>query len=100
MCIRDRLRDAPIIILDKAATSVDPENEVEFQCAIEALPHNKTIILIAHRLKTVRNADQILVLDSAHITQHGTHEKLIKQKGLYADFVTDRQEAAGWKVSQ
>ena len=97
---RAMLKDAPIIILDEATASIDPENEAELQRAIEALTHNKTIILIAHRLKTVRNADQILVLDSTHIIQRGTHEELIKQKGLYADFVTAKQEAIGWKVSQ
>ena len=63
---RAMLKDAPIIILDEATSSVDPENEDELQRAIEALTHDKTIIMIAHRLKTVRNADQILVLDNAH----------------------------------
>ena len=93
---RAMLKDAPIIILDEATSSVDPENEDELQRAIEALTHDKTIIMIAHRLKTVRNADQILVLDNAHIVQRGTHAELIRQKGLYADFVSARQEAIGW----
>ena len=93
---RAMLKDAPIIILDEATSSVDPEN----QRAIEALTHDKTIIMIAHRLKTVRNADQILVLDNAHIVQRGTHAELIQQKGLYADFVSARQEAIGWKLAQ
>ena len=84
---RAMLKNAPIIILDEATSSVDPENEDELQRAIEALTHDKTIIMIAHRLKTVRNADQILVLDNAHIVQRGTHAELIQQKGLYADFV-------------
>ena len=97
---RAMLKDAPIIILDEATSSVDPENEDELQRAIEALTHDKTIIMIAHRLKTVRNADQILVLDNAHIVQRGTHAELIQQKGLYADFVSARQEAIGWKLSQ
>ncbi len=92
------LKDAPIIILDEATSSVDPENEDELQRAIEALTHDKTIIMIAHRLKTVRNADQILVLDNAHIVQRGTHAELIQQKGLYADFVSARQ-AIGWKLA-
>ena len=95
---RAMLKDAPIIILDEATSSVDPENEDELQRAIEALTHDKTIIMIAHRLKTVRNADQILVLDNAHIVQRGTHAELIQQKGLYADFVSARQEAIGWKL--
>ena len=97
---RAMLKDAPIIILDEATSSVDPENKDELQRAIEALTHDKTIIMIAHRLKTVRNADQILVLDNAHIVQRGTHAELIKQKGLYADFVSARQEAIGWKLAQ
>ena len=96
---RAMLKDAPIIILDEATSSVDPENEDELQRAIEALTHDKTIIMIAHRLKTVRNADQILVLDNAHIVQRGTHAELIQQKGLYADFVSARQEAIGWKLA-
>ena len=97
---RAMLKDAPIIILDEATSSVDPENEDELQRAIEALTHDKTIIMIAHRLKTVRDADQILVLDNAHIIQRGTHAELIRQNGLYADFVSARQEAIGWKLAQ
>ncbi len=96
---RAMLKDAPIIILDEATSSVDPENEEELQHAIEALTHDKTIIMIAHRLKTVRNADRILVLSDAHIVQRGTHEQLIGKKGLYADFVSARQEANGWKLA-
>ena len=70
------------------------------QEAISALTHGKTIITIAHRLATIENADQILVLDNAHIVQRGTHAELIQQKGLYADFVSARQEAIGWKLAQ
>ena len=94
------LKDAPIIILDEATSSVDPENEEELQRVIAELTHDKTIIMIAHRLKTVRGADQILVLDDSHIVQRGTHAELIQQKGLYADFVSARQEAIGWKLAQ
>ena len=94
------LKNAPIIILDEATSSVDPENEEELQRAIAELTHDKTIIMIAHRLKTVRGADQILVLDDSHIVQSGTHAELIQQKGLYADFVSARQEAIGWKLAQ
>lgn len=96
---RAMLKDAPIVILDEATASVDPENEAELQSAIDALTHNKTIILIAHRLKTVRNADQILVLNGGNITQRGRHEELATQPGLYADFLHAREEAAGWKLS-
>lgn len=94
------LKDAPIIILDEATSSVDPENEDELQRAIETLTYGKTIIMIAHRLKTVRRADQILVLNHAHIVQRGTHAELVQQKGLYADFVAVRQESIGWKLAQ
>ena len=97
---RAMLKNAPVVILDEATSSVDPENEDELQRAIEALTHDKTTIMIAHRLKTVRSADQILVLNNAHIVQSGTHAELIQQKGLYADFVTARQEAIGWKLVQ
>ena len=96
---RAMLKDAPIIILDEATASVDPENEAELQKAIDVLIHNKTIIMIAHRLKTVRNADQILVLNGGKITQRGTHEELSAQSGLYADFIHAREEAASWKLA-
>lgn len=92
------LKDAPVIILDEATASVDPENEAELQRAIDALTHDKTIIMIAHRLKTVRNADQILVLDGGQIVQKGTHEELMAKPGIYADFVGLRREAVGWKL--
>ena len=81
------MKDAPIIILDEATANVDPENEAELQRAIEALTQGKTIIMIAHRLKTVKNADQIIVIDRGKISQQGTHDELIKQAGIYADFV-------------
>lgn len=96
---RAMLKDAPIVILDEATASVDPENEAELQKAIEALTHDKTIIMIAHRLKTVRNADQILVLNEGHIVQRGTHEELAGKPGLYADFLNARKEAVGWKLA-
>ena len=92
------LKDAPIIILDEATANVDPENEDRLQKAIEALTRNKTILMIAHRLKTVRNADQILVLDDGRIVQQGKHEALISQPGIYADFVGGKQETSGWKL--
>lgn len=93
------LKDAPIIILDEATASVDPENEADLQAAIDALTHDKTIVMIAHRLKTVRGADQILVLDGGHIVQRGTHRDLMEQPGLYADFIGMRKEAVNWKLS-
>lgn len=92
------LKDAPIIILDEATANVDPENEKHLQDAITELTRDKTIIMIAHRLKTVRNADQILVLAGGRITQRGNHEELIKEKGIYADFVNMRSRSIGWKL--
>ncbi len=93
------MKDAPVIILDEATANVDPENEAELGRAIEELTRNKTIIMIAHRLKTVRKADQILVLENGRIAQQGTHESLIKEDGIYRDFVTERQEAVSWKIA-
>ncbi len=95
---RAMLKDAPIIILDEVTANVAPENEDRLQKAIEALTRNKTILMIAHRLKTVRSADQILVLDGGKIVQQGKHEDLIAQPGIYADFVGGKQESASWKL--
>ena len=93
------MKDAPIIILDEATANVDPENEAELQKAIEALTRGKTIIMIAHRLKTVRHADQILVVDHGRIVQHGTHDQLMQQKGIYTDFIEKRKSAINWKIN-
>lgn len=96
---RAMLKDAPIIILDEATANVDPENEDRLQKAIEELTRDKPIIMIAHRLKTVRGADQILVIDDGKIVQQGKHKELITQRGIYADFVLGRKEAIGWKLN-
>ena len=93
------LKDAPIVVLDEATANVDPENELELQHAISELTKSKTVIMIAHRLKTVRNADQILVLDKGRIVQRGTHESLMVEGGLYADFVNMREKTVGWKIA-
>ena len=95
---RALLKDAPIIILDEATANVDPENESLLQDAIAHLTRGKTIIMIAHRLKTVQNADQILVLDQGKIIQRGTHKELMKAGGLYSDFVKMREKSIGWKL--
>ena len=92
------MKDAPIVILDEATANVDPENEKELMEAVEALTQEKTIIMIAHRLKTVRHADQIIVIDHGHIAQQGTHESLMKQDGIYKRFVDAREQAVSWKI--
>lgn len=93
------MKDAPIIVLDEATANVDPENEKELTEAIENLTREKTIIMIAHRLKTVRNADQILVVDKGRIVQKGKHNELMKQDGIYRNFVSGRKQAVSWKIS-
>ena len=94
------MKDAPIIILDEATANVDPENEKELIEAIDALTKEKTIIMIAHRLKTVRNADQIVVIDKGRIVQQGTHNQLMKQEGIYKRFVDSREKAVSWKLAK
>lgn len=95
---RAMMKDAPIIILDEATANVDPESEQELTSAIKALTREKTILMIAHRLKTVRHADNILVIDDGKIVQSGTHQQLMQQGGLYRRFVESRELAVGWKV--
>lgn len=95
---RAMLKDAPVIILDEATAYIDPENEDRLQKAIEALTRNKTIIMIAHRLKTVRHADRILVIDHGRIVQQGKHEELITEPGIYADFIGGKKQTVDWKL--
>lgn len=92
------MKDAPIIVLDEATANVDPENEAELMNAIEALTKEKTIIMIAHRLKTVRSADRIFVIDGGRIAQQGTHDSLMREDGIYRRFVESRREAASWRL--
>lgn len=97
---RAMLKDAPIIILDEATSSVDPENEFQLQTAIGELTRQKTVIMIAHRLSTVRNADQIVVLAGGEIIETGKHEELMKRNGLYKEFLQVRKQAVGWSLEK
>ena len=92
------LKNAPIVILDEATASVDPENEHLIQSAISELTKGKTLVTIAHRLATIENADQILVVDNKTIAEKGTHEELIEKNGIYKKFVDIRKQAEGWKM--
>ncbi len=95
---RALLKNAPIILLDEATASLDPENEVLVQKAIAKLVEGKTVIMIAHRLRTVVDADQILVLDNGRLVEHGTHDELMKKNGLYHKLFHIQQESLGWAV--
>lgn len=92
------LKDAPIIILDEATSSIDPENEYLIQRAISNLSKGKTAIIIAHRIVTIEEADQILVLDDGEIVQRGKHRDLIEEEGLYRSFMRIRGKVENWKI--
>lgn len=92
------LKDAPIIILDEATASIDPENEQLIQTAINELSKGKTVITIVHKLETIKNADQIIVLNEGEIIQKGSHDELIRKPGMYQDFIRIKSKSAGWKL--
>ena len=92
------LKNAPVVILDEATASLDPENEHLIQEALTELTVGKTVIVIAHRLATIENADQILVINDGHIVQKGTHRQLVGQEGLYQRFIKLRKQAEGWSI--
>ena len=92
------MKDSPVIILDEATANVDPENERDLMTAIKELTKEKTVIMIAHRLKTVRNADQIVVIDKGRIAEQGKHEELVAKGGIYARFIDSRKQAVSWKL--
>ena len=96
---RALLKDAPIILLDEATASLDPENEVLIQSAISALVHDKTVIIVAHRLQSITNADQIVVLDDGQIIENGTHEALLQKGGMYARLWEDQSKAGSWRIN-
>lgn len=96
---RALLKDAPIILLDEATASLDPENEQAIQEAISALIRNKTVVVIAHRLNTIQDADRIVVLDQGRVVETGIHDELLKAAGTYARMWQEQQKAAEWTVS-
>ena len=93
------LKDAPVIILDETTSALDTENEHEVLAAIEELTENKTVIMIAHRIKTVEKADHIIAIENGRIVQEGTHKELLHRTGIYADFIHAREKASGWKLA-
>lgn len=95
---RALLKDAPIVVLDEATASIDPENEQLIQQALSELTREKTVVVIAHRLATIEHADQILVVEDGTVVQRGTHEELLAQEGVYRRLVEARAEAEGWKI--
>lgn len=96
---RAMLKDAPIILLDEATSALDAENEHEILSAIDALTKDKTVIMIAHRIQSVKKADKIVALEDGRIVQEGTHNSLLHQKGLYQDFIAAREKAMGWQLN-
>ncbi|WP_243158044.1 ABC transporter ATP-binding protein [Aminipila terrae] len=94
------LKDSPIVLLDEATAFADPENEYKIQQAFEVLTKNKTVLIIAHRLSTVRHADQILVIENGHIKEKGNHEQLLSQEGLYYRMWEEYQTSIEWKVKE
>ena len=94
------LKKAPVVILDEATAFADPENEVLVQKAFTALTKQSTVIMIAHRISTIRNADQIYVLNKGTVVEHGTHQELLDSNGLYQSMWTEYQKAASWKVGE
>ncbi|MBL4559799.1 MAG: ABC transporter ATP-binding protein [Labilibaculum sp.] len=95
---RAMLKDAPIILLDEATASLDPENEIYIQQAIQELVKEKTVVVIAHKLQTIRNADKIIVLKDGRISEVGKHNDLTKNNGLYASYWNTQQNTSGWKL--
>ena len=93
------LKDSPIVILDEATSALDAENEHEILGAIDMLTKNKTVIMIAHRIKSVERADHIIALKNSRVVQEGTRAELKNTPGLYADFLASREEATLWQLN-
>jgi ATP-binding cassette subfamily B protein len=95
---RAMLKDAPIVLLDEATASLDPENEIHIQLAIQELVKEKTVVVIAHKLQTIRNAGKIIVVQDGRILESGTHPELLEHKGLYSQYWNTQQTTSGWKI--
>lgn len=95
---RALLKDAPIVLLDEATASLDPQNEVWIHKAIDALVENKTVVIIAHRLRSIQNADQIIVLDGGRVSEIGRHEQLLENSGLYSRLWEEQQKSGSWRL--
>ena len=95
---RALLKDAPVVLLDEATSSLDPENEVLIQQAISALVEEKTVIVIAHRLQSISNADKIVVLEEGAVSACGTHEELLREPGIYSQLWQEQQNAGSWQI--
>ena len=96
---RALLKDAPVVILDEATASLDPENEVFVQQAINRLVEGKTVLVIAHRLRTIAGADHIVVLENGKVTEQGTHEELMARNGLYEHLYSIQRKKAAWELA-
>jgi ATP-binding cassette subfamily B protein len=94
------LKDAPVVLLDEAMSSLDPQNEVLIQQAISRLVQNKTLVIIAHRLQSIMGADEIIVLDRGRVAERGKHTELLEQQGIYATLWRDQQQARGWRFRE
>lgn len=96
---RAMLKDAPIILLDEATAALDPENEIYIQQAIQGLVKEKTVVVIAHKLQTIRNADNIIVIQNGRILEAGSHQELLENKSLYSQYWDTQQTTRGWKIT-
>ena len=96
---RALLKDAPVVLLDEATASLDPENEVEVQRAVNALVEGRTVVVIAHKLRTTQNADNIVVMEEGRVVDQGRHAELLERGGLYARLWALQNESVGWSLT-